>query len=82
MNNEYKAANNIGKTPICTILDLTEKELFNSARNTDETQTQFKARRRTINLATKIYLKGNLSNVKLRLFDYVRVIIDTHKVEY
>lgn len=64
------------------MFDLTEKELFSAARLLNETQTQYKARRRTINLATRIYIKSNLSNDTARLIDYVRAIIETTQIEY
>jgi len=64
------------------MLELTEKELFSVVSLPKETQTQYKARRRTINLATKIYLKSNLSNDTARLIDYVRAIATESKVEY
>ena len=64
------------------MLKLTDKELFNQSRNKGELYNQYKARRRTINLATRYYIKSKLSNEKTTVRDYVGVILETANVNY
>jgi len=65
-----------------TLKDLQENELLSEPRLENETQAQYKARRRIKNMASKLYLKNRVSNVKTSVFDYARLIIHMTNPKY
>jgi hypothetical protein len=57
------------------MLELTEKELLNPARNKSESVTHFKARRRLVKHAGELYIKTGASALKSSYFEFVRACI-------
>ena len=61
------------------MLELTEEELLNPARNLNETQGQYKSRRRILNHAARLYPKTDTHAFKTSYFEFVRLCIKLGK---
>lgn len=55
--------------------ELTDEELLNVARNTNEPQAQYKARRTLLRVALKAYYQRGQELLKTPYIDYVRLTI-------
>ena len=64
------------------MLELTEEQLLSVARLSEETERQYKARRRILKDSLALYRKTDTQRLKTSYFEFVQLCIKLSKVTY